>query len=75
MSLVVLYWEMMRSQLRDRNAGERLMLRHRVLRGHRLALAAIVIRLGPPYNRAWPRLTYLRHCSNFPRRGKFSQGS
>lgn len=58
--MIALYWEMLLSQLRDRNAGAHLSIWQRLQRGHRLGVAAILTRLGPPYRRWWLRLTYLR---------------
>jgi len=43
------YWEMLRSQLRDKNAGARLSVWQRLQRGHRLGTMAMLCIKGPPY--------------------------
>lgn len=46
------YWEMFRSQLKDRNANQPLSWRERFKRGHRLGTMSSICIKGPPYKSA-----------------------
>lgn len=46
---LIVYLQMWRSQLKDKNAGAKLPLREKLRRGRRLASQANMVMKGPPY--------------------------